>query len=434
MATEQLPDWLTESSDGDDNEQTAATPSITSGGDRLPEGGVEMPGEIGYADSQNDNGTGGQAVKRGLAKAIAVESYEIGFKAAQDEDNGFESYLKDAQNFGRGVVQGASFGVRDEAWGVLSGVVGEALELFGVGEEQDFSDRYISARDDSRAEDDAARERSPWLYGSGEVAGAGATMFVPGGALAQGARATQYGARGSQLLGKASQTLTRMGRGAAAGGVQGLGHSRADNAEDLIRDTVQGAAFGAALPVAGKAIKETAKWGADILGPTVNAALAIPAASLKTMGSGMMIPSRILQSTKHRKQLEAVSMGISEKVNAGVKAAKTSKESGFWKRNAAQAFDDMGRLSGIAKSAPTLGVGAVVAAVGSAKGRLFHKVAAIIEDPQAIAEAVRGGPFEKAVMASLERGSEAFQATMYTLMNDPEFRKSLGIDLSETNE
>lgn len=133
----------------------------------------------------------------------------------------------------RGLKQGATFGFGDE----LTGLAESALTR----------KTYKQARDEARANDQAAEEAHPVVYGAGELGGGLATALVPGGAAARGALA---GVKGAAL----------------AGAAYGAGSSEADLTEGdvggLARDTAVGAGAGVvahgAVKVAGKAVKAVA--------------------------------------------------------------------------------------------------------------------------------------------------------------------------------
>jgi hypothetical protein len=93
---------------------------------------------------------------------------------------------------------------------------------------------YINGRDSMRKDDSTAEAAHPYAYGGGELVGSLAVP-VPGAGEAKG--------------------LARVGKfalqGATLGGLSAAGHSTADNALDLAKDTGGGAALSAPLGVAG---------------------------------------------------------------------------------------------------------------------------------------------------------------------------------------
>jgi hypothetical protein len=127
------------------------------------------------------------------------------------------------KSLGRGALQGATFGLADEASGVAESM---------------FSDKtYEEARDESRANFEKARAANPKTYAGGEIGGGIASAFIPGlGAL--------NAAKGAKLA-------TVAGKAALQGGLTGFGTSDAEGAGELAFDTAVGAGVGAALPLAG---------------------------------------------------------------------------------------------------------------------------------------------------------------------------------------
>jgi hypothetical protein len=136
----------------------------------------------------------------------------------------------------RGVKQGVTFGFGDEITGFL---------------ESAFTDKtYTQARNEARANDKAAKEAHPWVYGGGELAGGLATSLVPAGAVVKGA-------------GFAANAV----RGAGAGVLQGIGESEGETIADIAQDAgkagLAGATIGGFLGTAGEKIFRGAPARAD---------------------------------------------------------------------------------------------------------------------------------------------------------------------------
>jgi hypothetical protein len=127
----------------------------------------------------------------------------------------------------RGLKQGLTLGFGDEIQGALAAA---------------FSDEtYREARDKARAADEASKEAHPWLFGGGNLVGGAATALIPGLNIAKGAT-----------------MAATAGRAALAGGLAGLGESKAELGEGeygrAALDTAAGAAIGGALGAAGHAV------------------------------------------------------------------------------------------------------------------------------------------------------------------------------------
>lgn len=83
---------------------------------------------------------------------------------------------QDISDFGRGIGQGATFGFSDEIAGAIQAGVGKLQ-----GEEGDLAELYRRYQQAQEAKELEAQERSPWLYGAGELAGGVATSIGTGG-------------------------------------------------------------------------------------------------------------------------------------------------------------------------------------------------------------------------------------------------------------
>lgn len=185
------------------------------------------------------------------------------------EDN---SLLASAGDTARGVVQGGTLGFSDEAYGAI-GATGDKLAGLVSGEQQpDWTELYRQYQQAEQGRNKLSQERSPWLYGGGELAGAvGAGLLTAGaGTVAPavtGAAGEVYtGLRAANLIGGAGAVAKSLGttalKGAVAGGVQAAGtsegnldniESRAKLTDNINKGTAFGGAFGAAIPIAGAA-------------------------------------------------------------------------------------------------------------------------------------------------------------------------------------
>lgn len=146
------------------------------------------------------------------------------------------------ESFGRGAVQTASMGFRDEAAGALESPMGalkKTANLFGA----DFSDedvaRYEAEVEESRRLDREAEAANPKSYLGGQVVGGVASAAIPGGGL------------------------TRL---AAEGAALGIGSSEADNAGGIARDAAIGGATGYGIGKVGQAAAPYLQKGAQKVG------------------------------------------------------------------------------------------------------------------------------------------------------------------------
>lgn len=150
----------------------------------------------------------------------------------------------------RGLAQGASFGLADEA----AGAVGALKSLLT---DEKLTDAYRRERDESRANYDAAEKENPGTYLAGQLA----SVAVPGaGSLGAVGRVGEAASLTQKVLGAAKA-------GAAMGAVQGLGSSTADltkgDVKGAAEDTAMGAGVGGLLggvtDLVGHTIKAVAK-------------------------------------------------------------------------------------------------------------------------------------------------------------------------------
>ena len=172
------------------------------------------------------------------------------------------------ESFGRGALQGATFGFSDEIYGAGAGAVDW---LRGEG----FN--YSKNRDEVRAANERAREANPGTYIAGEVGGG---LALPFGAAATAARAGSLGRGVMTATGIAPEvraatfwgrTAQGAGQGARMGATHGLGHTNADLTEgDALGaglDVGAGALFGAG---AGAALTPVVDAGAAVLRGAIN--------------------------------------------------------------------------------------------------------------------------------------------------------------------
>ena len=180
----------------------------------------------------------------------------------------------------RGVGQGVTIGLSDELMGAIENPIGagkDILNLVGANIKDEDVAEYERMRDLQRRYNEASKERSPWLYGGGELAGGLGTAIATAplmpiraaGVVAKVApRAAGLAAKiapeGSNILLKgAGYTVGKLApaavgaaaEGAVYGAGMGAGYSNdAGNiGKDIASGTAQGAAFGSVLGALGKA-------------------------------------------------------------------------------------------------------------------------------------------------------------------------------------
>ncbi len=178
-------------------------------------------------------------------------------------------------SLGRGLAQGASFGLRDEAAGALqspSGALKEIANKFGAHFSDEDIEQYRRERDASRGLDKEAKEANPKSFLAGELGGGVATSFVPGVGLAEGAG-----------------LLKTAGSAALQGAAFGVGGSEGENIGQIARDAAVGAGAGAVGGAAGFGLGKALAKGAELGGNFINRAadpLAAKAESLAVKATG----------------------------------------------------------------------------------------------------------------------------------------------------
>ena len=156
----------------------------------------------------------------------------------------------------RGAMQGLTFGLADESYGVTQGVAGLFNgEGFGAG--------YDRGVEEYRARDRAAKEAHPISSTVGEVSGS-IPPIVAGGLTSLGAKA--LGLTGRTFLGRSAAST---GSGAVIGGVQGFNSGEGDVENRLSAagaPLVTGAVVGSLSPAVGLGVGRLTQLGREFLG------------------------------------------------------------------------------------------------------------------------------------------------------------------------
>lgn len=198
------------------------------------------------------------------------------------------------ESFGRGALRGATFDFADE----ISGAVESTAGSLGL---TDVDKTYEQARDESRANFDAAEQANPLTSLAGNLGGAAATMLIPGLGEANMVNAGRVLAK-APMVGKLLQgsKIAQAGLlGAGMGAVQGAGASTADTAAGVFGDSAEGAAVGGVtggvfqggMQLAGAAAKGTGRYLHNAFEPTkqrLEAIGATPAAIEKAGGFAVL--------------------------------------------------------------------------------------------------------------------------------------------------
>jgi hypothetical protein len=182
-------------------------------------------------------------------EAVSDQSNSIADSSQSDVEPG---YLDDAADLGRGVVQGGTLGFGDEIYGAGAATVDKASDLITGKDSGDWADLYRKYQESQQASNKESEDRSPWLYGGGQLAGGVVSGLLTAGAMPAAAAG---GLRGALKVGgtEAAKYLLKEGaKGAAFGAVNAAGLSEgnldtAENREKFAEDTGMGAAMGGVI-------------------------------------------------------------------------------------------------------------------------------------------------------------------------------------------
>jgi hypothetical protein len=173
-----------------------------------------------------------------------------------------------------GLKSGASAGWSDEITGLMAASgAAEARAYMPPDSAQDYEDQinkaggltgiYHSARDDAKAQREAAQTQHPYYFGAGELGGAGATMMAlpMGEAAGLGARVAQ-GVR----MGAGYGAVSGAAEGTREGGLPGA-------AIGAVTGGIEGGLGGAGGELGGSAIGKGLQFGYDLYGRPIASAV-----------------------------------------------------------------------------------------------------------------------------------------------------------------
>ncbi len=220
------------------------------------------------------------------------------------------------ESFGRGVAQGATFGLSDEIVGAVESAAG-SLGLT----KQDKT--YEQARDESRAANRIAEEANPGTSMGGEFVGGLLTALMPGGSI--GVAAKGAGAGGKML---AAAKL-----GGTLGAATAFGKSEAhglDLAVDVAKGGLGGAVIGGAGSLAGQGISFAARKAHNALEGSINPHIQRAMASGATRSD---FAGKIAKEKTLRTVGELTNMGIYERGAEGLPGRMEQAGRVFAKQN-----------------------------------------------------------------------------------------------------
>jgi hypothetical protein len=162
-----------------------------------------------------------------------------------------KSLGQDAIDTGRGVEQGLTFGGGSIVNGALGGTADELADLYQNGSKGGIKDEilnwvkhYRQNQQESAKSFKDSQERSPWLYGAGEIGGALAPALLSGGIAAAPAVLAKQGLK--KTLGKAA--LKGAGVGAVSGALSSEGTLDDEKGrEKMLADAIGGGVAGGIL-------------------------------------------------------------------------------------------------------------------------------------------------------------------------------------------
>ncbi len=213
------------------------------GWEDIPQDGWEDAPEDGWEDVAEEKPAAGSSLGQ-WAKALLSGDAE-----SLPELNAMQNKGDD---FARGGFKGLSMAHSDELGGASDAPLGAAKEIankFGANFNDEDVNAYKSSRDNSRAMDAQAQERSPKTFLGGEVSGALAASLIPG--LNAG--------KGAGLI----ETSLRSG---AQGLMTGAGASNAESIGQIAKDAATGTGYGILGGAAGYGLGKGIEKGASLFG------------------------------------------------------------------------------------------------------------------------------------------------------------------------
>lgn len=167
--------------------------------------------------------------------------------AALDETPKAPTYKDDLVDLGRGVAQGATLNFSDELVGAGEATADKIKSLLSGQQGQDWLKSYRQHQQESESANMASKERSPFLYGAGELGGGIATGIATAGA-------------GGAVTGVGKALAT----GAGLGGLQAAGASKGsldsiEGMKELGKDVAAGTVIGGGIGAVAHGLGSMAK-------------------------------------------------------------------------------------------------------------------------------------------------------------------------------
>jgi hypothetical protein len=209
---------------------------------------------------ENGKTTGTEFQQPDEPKVTTLPVQQIEGDPNAGETDVWDEIASGSGDLARGAGQGASFGLGDEGSAAVQSWLGSPMEgqrAAGRGADAPLmtpEQEQASVLANERGANAEAQERSPWLYGGGQVLGSlpSAIATAPAAGAGLAVRAGQAGMHGAAL-------------GAAHGYGASEGETDADIWQDVSDSATIGGGLGAAAPIAGAGASWVAKQGGEVL-------------------------------------------------------------------------------------------------------------------------------------------------------------------------
>lgn len=186
--------------------------------------------------------------------------------------------ISDARDLGLGLAQGLTFSGADELTGAIKAAYAKLNPSTTEEEAATFADLYRKKQQESQKSFEEASERSPWLYGAGQIAGGVTSGAATGGLLGLGSASVGAARAAVPALTSSQRLLALGGRGlstyktalpvilgeAALSSKEG-GITSVEEAKQLGKDVLGGAAFALPATIGLQGVAEGARLGANKL-------------------------------------------------------------------------------------------------------------------------------------------------------------------------
>jgi hypothetical protein len=229
--------------------------------------------------------------------------------AGQAIKNGAEALGQDVADTARGVEQGATLGAGSIINGGAEAATDKLRDLLTGQEGKSFLENYRKHQQESAKNFKDADERSPWLYGLGEVGGTLGSAYLTGGLSAE-ANALR-GAAGAGKMALAKQLGKSAIKGAGVGAIAGANSSEGTLTDDQGNFNDQGANQMAADAIGGGIAGGVAAPAMELGGKFVGKPLINAGGKLLDYGSQLVEDSAPLRQARKAYEMGKNGLAIS---------------------------------------------------------------------------------------------------------------------------